>query len=423
MKQSTRENPADDSVLIGLDWAKAKHDFCALAPDGRSEAGQVNQEESQLQKWLDQLAERFQGRRLSICMEGGRYPLLWRLETHEKVDLFVVNPATAARYRKTFTPSGDKNDQRDAASILDLLRRHPEKVKPHRKSSVSARAMHQLSLARRQAVNRRSGVISSLREVFELYYPVASKIFDDLATPLALAFLKQWPDPLSLSKARESTLVNFFHQHRSRSENTIAKRIELIRSAVCLLKDPLLLEVARMRVSDHVGQIQSLNKAIDGYEERIEKIFCEHEKMPLFSNLPGAAKKLAPRLLAAFCLIQPEDASEMQTLVGIAPFRVQSGQSTKTFMRQRCPKFLRQSFHEFAGCSVNSSLWAKAFYDYHTKIKKKNPHAAKRALAFKWIRILYACWKNDRPYSETEYIASLQRRNSPIVEKIFQTNP
>lgn len=420
MKQSTRAKVAADSVLIGLDWAKAKHDYCLLGPDGESESGQVEQEESQLQRWLDGLAVRFEGCRLAICMEGGRTPLLWRLENHAKVDLFVVNPATAARYRKTFTPSGDKNDRRDAASLLDLLRRHPEKVKSHRKSSASARAMHQLTQARRQAVDRRTGVISSLREVFELSYPVASKLFDDLSTPLALAFLKKWPDPLSLSNARESTLVAFFHKHGSRSQTTIDRRIGLIRSTTCRVEDPLLLEVARMRIADHVGQIRALNEAITDYEERIEKIFCEHERMPLFSGLPGAAKKLAPRLLAAFCLVEPDDACDMQTIVGIAPIRVQSGQSTKTFMRQRCPKFLRQSFHEFAGCSVNSSAWAKAFYDYQTKVKKKSAHAAKRALAFKWIRILYACWEQNRPYDETKYIASLRKRKSPIAEMILQ---
>jgi len=420
MSESTRPNIAPGSVLIGLDWAKAKHDYCLLTPEGTCESGQVAQDDAKLRHWLDQLAGRFTGHRLSICMEAGREALLWRLENHADVDLFVVNTATAARYRKTFAPSGDKNDRRDAASILDLLQRHPEKVKPHRKSSAAARAMHQLSLARRHAVDRRTGVIASLREVFELYYPVASKLFDDLSLPMALAFLKRWPDPLSLSKARESTLVEFFHKHHSRSERLIGERVELIGSATCLTEDPMLLEVARMRIADHVGQIEALNAAIGNYERRIDEVFAEHDKIHLFSGLPGAAKKLAPRLLAAFCLIDPQDASEMQVITGVAPIRVQSGQSMKTFMRQRCPKFLRQTFHEFAGCSVKSSAWAKAYYDYQTKVKRKGAQAAKRALAYKWIRILCACWKQGRPYNEMEYIAALQKRKSPLAEIIIQ---
>ena len=41
-------------------------------------------------------------------------------------------------------------------------------------------------------------------------------------------------------------------------------------------------------------------------------------------------------------------------------------------------------------------------------------HAAVRALAFKWIRILFRCWKDRKPYDEQTYIASLRRRGSPL---------
>jgi len=418
MNKSTSINIASGSLLIGLDWAKHKHDYCLKTPEGGYERGQVEHGQAELRQLIDYLSGRFEGQRICICMEAGRDPLLWLLETYEDVDLYVVNTATAARYRKTFTPSGDKNDQRDAASILDLLERHPEKVRVHKKSSLPARAMHQLSSARRNAVDRRTAVISSFREVLELYYPVAPKLFEDLSTGLALEFFKRWPDPQSLSKARETTLIDFFHKHRSRSQERIQKRLEQIAQSHPTIEDLTLLEVGRMRVSDHISQIQILNKSIKRYEKQIEEVFEAHEQSSLFSELPGAAKNLAPRLLAAFSLLEPKDAVEMQTMVGIAPIRVQSGQSTKTFMRQRCPKFIRQSFHEFAGCSVKSSAWAKAYYDHMTKTKRCGAHAAKRALAFKWIRILFACWEKNEPYNEIKYIAALQRRNSPLVKLI-----
>lgn len=419
MIKSTNIKTNSDSVLIGLDWAKEKHDYCLLTPEGEYEPGQIEQDDIKLYDWLDCLSERFEGRRLSICMEAGRDPLLWRLETHRNVDLFVVNTTTAARYRKTFTPSGDKNDQRDAASILDLMQRHSEKVRPHHKASAQDRALDQLNQARRNAVNRRTGVISSLREVLELFYPVASKLFSDLSLPMALEFFKRWPDPLSLSKTRNETFEKFFHQHRSRSEKLLEKRLDLIAHAHCLTQDSMLLEVGQMRISDHVDQIKTLNRSIKDYERSIAVLFADHEKAELFDSLPGAAQKLAPRLLAAFCLIDPQNASQMQTMVGIAPIRVQSGQSERTFMRRQCPKFHRQSFHEFAGCSIKNSLWAKAYYDHHMKVRAGGTQAAKRALAFKWIRIIVACWKTNTPYNEMKYIESLQNRNSPLKELIF----
>ena len=420
MEKSTNIKFAADSVLIGLDWAKQKHDICLLAEDGTFEYGSIEQDGSKLKHWLNDLCGRFKGRRIAICMEAGREPLLWRLEGHEQVDLFVVNTTTAARYRKTFAPSGDKNDQRDAAALLDLIRRHPEKVKPHSCASAEDRAMDQLTKARRQTVNRLTGVVSSLREVLELYYPVASKLFETLDTTLAIDFLRKWPDAKQLRKATEVTLVKFFHQHNSRSQKCIDERLKLIKQCLPVTEEPALLELAQMRIEEHLSEMESLKGSIKQYEDALECAFERHEKKHLFEGLPGAAKALAPRLLAAFSIHNPKDAKQMQLICGIAPIRVQSGQSMRTFMRQECPKFLRQSFHEFAGSSVKFSIWAKAFYDDQTKTKNSGSNAAKRALAYKWIRVLTACWISNTPYNEMEYIAQLQKRNSPLAELISQ---
>ncbi len=41
-------------------------------------------------------------------------------------------------------------------------------------------------------------------------------------------------------------------------------------------------------------------------------------------------------------------------------------------------------------------------------------HAAIRALAFKWIRILFQMWKHRKPYSNTHYTQALSKAHSPI---------
>jgi hypothetical protein len=40
---------------------------------------------------------------------------------------------------------------------------------------------------------------------------------------------------------------------------------------------------------------------------------------------------------------------------------------------------------------------------------------AARALAFKWIRILYRCWVTHTPYDESRYLKALQLRGSPLL--------
>jgi hypothetical protein len=89
-----------------------------------------------------------------------------------------------------------------------------------------------------------------------------------------------------------------------------------------------------------------------------------------------------------------------------------SGKTEWIHFRLTCPKFLRQTFQEFASHSIGQSEWAKAYYEHLRNDEKKSHHAAVRALAYKWIRIMFRCWKDGKPYDEQIYLESLRRRGS-----------
>jgi hypothetical protein len=105
------------------------------------------------------------------------------------------------------------------------------------------------------------------------------------------------------------------------------------------------------------------------------------------------------------------------TFTGMAPVIERSGKMTVTHVRWFCPTFLRQSFHEFAGQSIQHSPWAKAFYRQQ-RMRGKDHQASVRSLAFKWLRIIFRLWKNQTPYQEGTYVAALQRRGSPLWQEI-----
>ncbi|MGH7713183.1 MAG: hypothetical protein ACREOG_17970, partial [Gemmatimonadaceae bacterium] len=44
----------------------------------------------------------------------------------------------------------------------------------------------------------------------------------------------------------------------------------------------------------------------------------------------------------------------------------------------------------------------------------KGHQAAVRALAFKWIRIIWRCWQERTPYDEARYLRALTQRGSPL---------
>ena len=123
-----------------------------------------------------------------------------------------------------------------------------------------------------------------------------------------------------------------------------------------------------------------------------------------------------PRIIAALGTDRSRfaDARSLSTFSGIAPVTSQSGKTRIVSHRWACPKFIKQTFHEYAGLSIIKSKWAKAYYDLMLSRGKK-PQMARRALAYKWQRIIFRCWQNHEPYDESRYIARLRETNSPLL--------
>ena len=53
----------------------------------------------------------------------------------------------------------------------------------------------------------------------------------------------------------------------------------------------------------------------------------------------------------------------------------------------------------------------------------KDHHAAVRALAYKWIRIMFRCWKDRTPYYDSLYVKSLTKRGSHLVKGVNLPRP
>ena len=57
------------------------------------------------------------------------------------------------------------------------------------------------------------------------------------------------------------------------------------------------------------------------------------------------------------------------------------------------------------------------------RARGKHHQAALRALAFKWIRILYRCGVERQPYDEPRYLLSLQKRHAPLLKFAAELAP
>jgi transposase len=412
----------DDYVaFVALDWADKTHAFARhFVATNTTETGTLDASPEALHAWLEELHAKCGDGRVALALEAGRKGLLHALVEHLWLDLFPVHSAACHRFSAAFRPSGAKDDIPDAETLLTMVMHHRAKLRRWRLDSAQTRELAALVLARRQAVNRRTQLGSQLRTALKGYFPQALELIgDNLECPVALDFLQRWPDLAGAQKARPATLRGFYHQHAVRRPQLIEKRLALIASARPLTSDPAVIGPAVMQVAMFVELLRVLQKHVERLEDRVAAIFAAHPAAAFFRQLPGAGPALAPRLLVAFG-DDPERyraASHLQMFGGVAPVQVKSGHQLWVHWRWNASTFLRQTFVEWAGQTVLYSTWARAYY-FRQKHHGKKHQSILRALAFKWIRILWRCWQNHDPYDETRYLAALKQRRSPLITDI-----
>jgi transposase len=414
-------NTSPYAAFVGLDWADAEHAVCLLENDA-SEQQTVAQDAAALDAWVAGLRQRFGGRPVAVCLEQSRGALLYALMKYDCLVLFPINPKQLARYREAFAPSGAKDDPGDAELLARFVREHHLRLRAWKPDDALTRSLRLLSEDRRHWVAERTAagnrLLSNLKEVYPLALGFLGK---QVYAERFLELLHKFPSQRELQRAAPRKLAEWFRKLRRVVDDPPAdpaqdERIRALQQAPPLVTDEAVLRHGRLAVKHLVAQLQQLNETIAEYDREIAALLEQHPDAKLFASFDGAGEALVPRLVAAFGADRQRFASavEVQQLSGIAPVQKRSGKSCVIKMRLACPKFLRQTFHEFAKCSLISCRWAKA---YHAMLRSKGHryHSAVRALAFKWIRILFRCWQTRQPYDDDRYLRQLQRKQSPLL--------
>jgi transposase len=414
----------DYALCVGIDWADTHHDVCVLDPQtGQRTLRQVKQDPNALHSWIQDLHQQIPKQRIAVALEQKTGALITFLLEFDWIDCYPVNPVMLARYRKALRLSGAKDDPTDAELLLELLTLHRKKLRCQTPDTPLTRKIQRLTRQRREAVNHRTRFNNQLKHLLKEYFPLFLTVCgEDLFAPMACDLLLAYPCFEALHQADPNALQQFYTSHGSWKPAVIARRLNLIRVAKPLTTEPVIIESAVVEAKMLATLLLDLDASIKTFDRLIADAFAQHEDASLFSGFPGAGPVLAPRLLAAFGTQRDRFASatEVQNTAGISPIKRESGTMKLVKWRIVCSKFLRQSFHEFANESIRKSIWARAYYQMQRDRGKKH-HAAIRALAFKWIRIMFRCWQTQQPYNETRYMQALQRHHAPLLEYVAKS--
>jgi transposase len=405
---------------VGIDWAENHHHVSVCAEGRLEEAAdaEIGAKPEQLQEWLEALLARYPEGKIAIYLESTRNSLRYFLMGYERLVLYLIPTTSSKNFRAALYPSGAKSDPVDSGLILQMGYRHRDHFRSWQPEPAEIRQLQTVVEDRRQWVEKRKGQVQQLRQALRRYYPQVIDILKDLSQPWAWSYLQRWPRLEQMGRVRPEVIQRWLQRQGCRKIQQRVQQIQqMVSTAVPMTTDPATIESMVMRVQALTASLQVVDQIVADYDQQIEKLFRAQADAPVFESFPGAGRCLAPRLVALWGTDRNrfQDSQEVSQWTGIAPVQSASGKQSRIAFRRACPRFLRQTLHEFAGQSRRFSPWAQAHYRKQRALGKGH-HCAIRSLAFKWTRILYRCWKDRTPYQEHLHLEALRKRRSPVLE-------
>lgn len=402
---------------VGIDWADRRH---AVAYEGTQwpknktrVSLSIAHTATALIEFVARLRKEFSDGLIAIAIEQAKGGLIHHLMGYGFFVFFRVNPTAFSNYRKSFRGSGAKDDPSDADLLLDYVMKQPERFRPWLPEDSTFRMLRNLVEARRVLVDKRTAFTNHITSKLKYYFPEALDLVGQISSVQACDFLEKWPTLQCLKSVHPEEIRTFYLEHRCRRTKVIQERIQQIQQMQPFICDEAIILPSKLSVQTSAALVRHLTKAIALYDQNIQSIFKDHPDRHIYQSFPGAGTVLQARLAALMGIDRDRfsSAKELRIFTGVAPITRTSGNSRQVLFRYSCPKFLRQTLHEFAACSLPKAPWAKALYELQ-KQKHKKHHAAVRAVAFKWAAIIYHCWKNRVCYDPQK--AQTQKTNSDL---------
>jgi transposase len=398
----------------GIDWADQHHDIVIIDEQGKqlakkrvphSAAGMA-----ELLTFLRSVGDVGEHPEHLACVIETNKGLLITMLLEAGLPVYPVNPNTLEKWRK---PSGAKTDAIDAFLLARKGRSDLDQLRRLEPDSSLVQELKQLTRDQDGLIQMQTRLVNQLTACLKAYYPVALDLFVMLQQPTTLVFLQAFPtlESAQQASAEKIAVVLSMSKHPKPDEKAhwIVEQVHRPQ----MHADTITVRTKSRLMLALVQQLAPVVETIVAYDKEITRLFLMHPDAAVFASLPGAGKRLAPRLLAEWGddRSRYQDAGSVQALAGTSPVPFQSGNFAKVHRRYACNKVLRNALHQFAWQSTRAEPWALAYYQ-RKRAEGKTHSVVLRALANHWIRICYAAWFAHCPYDPRIFLAA-QRAHAP----------
>jgi transposase len=392
---------------VGLDWADTHHDVEVVDEQGkrvgRQRVAHSHEGLNQLQAWLLQIAG---DPEQLACIVETNHGLLITFLLEAGIPVYPVNPKMANQLRKT---AGAKTDQIDAYLLAKMGRFELAELRRLEPDSPTVQELKALTRDQDLLLQTQTRLVNQLTACLKEYYPAALKLFTKLQQHSTLLFLQAYPTQEAVQAASLEELIATLRAGKHTNPRGVALKIFEEVHRPQLRANPVIVRAKSRLMLSLVKQLLVVIEELANYDEAIRTLFLTHPDWQMWRSLPGAGKRLAPRLLAEWGEDRARyaDTSSVQALAGTAPVPFQSGNYAKAHKRFACLKPLRNALHQFAWQSTRQEAWARDYYQ-RKRAEGKTHSMACRALANVWVRIIFRMWQEHICYQAATFLAAQQ---------------
>ena len=396
-----------------VDWGDSSHTVCIVEADGKQIASfTVEHNAEQLEQMVLEIKKHAPIAGVAVETDHG---LLIHQLVEADLTVYPINPKLSDQWRAARSVAGAKSDAADSFTLADGLRMHQAQLHPLKPDDPLTRELRGFCHHEVQLIQELTAEVQKLKAALKEYYPEALPWFDSWTCPAAWDFITTFPTPDHLREAKTGKFLALLKHHRMHYTPQWQQMVADRCKRAAWLGDPVVTHVQSHVALDAVAKLRTIHSAIKQCRKHIDELFAKHPDADIFKSLPGAGKKLAPRLLADIGSQRDRYQSPLaiQQLSGTAPVTRSSGKSRKVKIRWACRKGFRHDLYWLASCSRKKAAWAQAFYD-QARARGDSHALALRKLGYKLLRIIFRLWQDRQVYNEQRYLLSLQRHGSPL---------
>ena len=381
-----------ETIYIGIDIAKYKHDFCIISSTGevivQNNSFENNKKGFQL---FFSYLKPYNKADVQILFEStAHYSMNLELELIDQGYSFMkMNGLIIKQFFKAQTLRKTKTDKADAFALTHYLMANT--YKPNSNRLYHIYSLKSLCRTRDRLVKERSKFKVYITNELDKSFPEIKKFFDNKISITLLYILEKYKN-----KNKIALMKDYDSIRKVSAANFSFTRFLLLKQ---LAKESIghPTETSDFLIESYVKSINCLSEQIDSIEKQIIEAVRKLDTHIL--SIPGIAEISAGSIIAEFGDIKNfESPEKMLAFAGLEPSIRQSGTlSTEGHMVKHGSGYLRNTIMRVVNSLV---MHDQVFNEYYNKKRDEGKHhlVAQSHVAKKLIRIIYTLEIKDIDY-------------------------